>query len=281
MTDIEVEFKARMECGLLRGMMAGIATLTDEVKLEIDRKRWHVKCVDPAHVAMLEVEIPVELFEDYKCSQEGGVGIGAEKLLDMMRYMKDSDIVEVRSGTGHRSNRIIVSDGLSVSSTKPVDTIGMSDPKVPNLNLPIKFTIPWKVFGDTLKRAERVSDHVFIKAYEGGLELFAEGDIDDFSRMFPKDTTDLIDYNATSEILKKCGSFNDSKEQYSRNIYPHDYLSYPFLNSKSRGFKTWFNKSKWLEVCNFSMSTDYPIRIEAERNGVRFLYLLAPRIEPE
>jgi proliferating cell nuclear antigen len=272
-----VEFKARIECGLLRGMMAGIASIVDEAKLNIDGKRWHVKCVDPAHVAMLEIEIPTDLFEDYKCSQEGSVGINVERILEMMQYVKDGDIVDIRMDVA--ANRIVVDDGISKHRTKIVDVTGMSDPKVPNLNLPITFTMLWQDYAETLKRI-KCSDHLELRAYEGGLEVFAEGDIDDFYRKFPKDL--LIEYVVIGNPFRNGGfTRTDLKGDFVRSLYPLDYMSYLFSNSTKTGLKTWFKKSKWLEVCKFSMGDDYPMRIEGERNGVKFLYLLAPRITSE
>jgi proliferating cell nuclear antigen len=276
MTDIE--FKARMECGLLRGFLTGISTLVDEAKVNIDKKCWLVKCVDPAHVAILEIEIPTELFEEYSCTQEGSIGIDVSRILDMIRYVKDRDIIDIRYDV--KTDRIVVDDGLARSRTKPVDTTGMSEPTVPNLNLPITFTMPWKDYSETLRRMTKISDHMEIRLFEGGLEVFAEGDIDDFSRKFPNDL--LIEYNVTGNPFGKDEvNRSDENGRYIRSLFPLDYMSSLFANSKMTGLKVWFDKGRWLETCKFSMGDDYPIKIESERNGVRFKYLLAPRITSE
>jgi proliferating cell nuclear antigen len=276
MTD--VEFKARIECGLLRGFLTGISTLVDESKVVMDKKKWRVQCVDPAHVAMLDIEIPTELFEDYICSSEGSIGIDVSKILSMIHYAKDRDVIDIRYDV--TKNRIVVNDGLARQRTTPVDTSGMSEPKVPNLNLPITFTMLWKDYSETLRRMTKISDHMEIRLFEGGLEVFAEGDIDDFSRKFPKDL--LIEYKVTGKPFGPDEvNRTDENGKYIRSLFPLDYMSSLFVNSKMTGLKTWFDKGKWLETCTFSMGDDYPCRIESERNGVKFLYLLAPRITSE
>jgi proliferating cell nuclear antigen len=275
----DVAFKARIESGLLRGFLTGISTLVDEAKVNIDKKRWLVKCVDPAHVAMMEIEIPTELFDDYICTQEGSLGIDVHKILGMIKYIKDRDIVDIRFDDSNQ--RIIVHDGLAVQRTKPVDTTGMTEPKVPNLNLPITFTIEWKRWADTLRRMTKVSDHVDIRLYQEGLEVIAEGDIDDVVVKFPKDL--LVEYKVNGNIQTGYGDTRTGLggDKYIRSLFPLDYSISLFENSKLKGLKVWFEKGKWLETCKFSMGDDYPMRIESERNGVRFMYLLAPRITSE
>jgi len=277
-------FKARIECSLLRGIASSISMLTDEAKFKIGKKKWVIQVVDPAHIAMLELEIDVSNFEDYICKKEGVVGVDIDKLHDAIKYVKDRDIVRIETDilkvTREKEgkdvvvniDRIKIDDGLCSRRFNQPDTLGMSEPKVPNLNLKSNFEMTWVDFGDALKRFQKISDHVKIACFEEGIELSVEGDIDECVVKKPKDL--LVSYEFG-------GVEDETRKDHIRSLYPLDYMTSPFKSSKMSGMSPLFKHERWLNVCKFSLSDDYPIKIEAQRNGVSITYLLAPRIESE
>lgn len=284
MTNESADFKARIECSLLRGIATSINTLTEEARFQIGKKRWVISVCDPAHVAMMELKIDVKNFEDYHCKVEGEIGVDIDKLLDAIRYIKDRDIVDIRTESFMTTrtkagedvevevHKLRVNDGLCTRRFNLVDTTGISTVKPPKLELKTQFEMTWVDFQNILKRFQTISDHIFFKAFEGGIEISAEGEIDECIVKKPKEL--LVSY-------KYGNNADDDRKDHVRSIFPLNYLSNPFSNGKKIGMKSLFNHERWLNVMKFSMDQDYPIRVEAERNGVSILWYLAPRIESE
>jgi len=283
MENKKIEFKAKIECSLLRGIFTTVSTLVDEVKLDIGEKKWVLKCVDPAHVAVMEIEVDVKNFEEYKCKVPGSIGIDVSRLLDAIKHTKDRDIIMIYTDTFKTTTktdgkdveieveRIAINDGLCTRKTRMVDTSGMSESKLPNLELGTTFEMTWADFGNILKRLVSVSDHVTIKGSKDGIEFVAEGDMDVCNVKMPKDL--LVSHKFSCETDK------DKTEIFS--LFPLDYLTEIFSNSKVKGMSALFKHERWLNLCKFQMDNQYPIKVEMERNGLRVLYLLVPRIESE
>ena len=58
-------FKAEIRADTLKGLVNVISTLIDEVKFTISPEGITIKAVDPAHVAMIELNIDAGAFESY------------------------------------------------------------------------------------------------------------------------------------------------------------------------------------------------------------------------
>ena len=142
---ISADFKARVECSLLRGIASSLSTLVDEAKFVIGKQSWNINCVDPAHISMMKVNVDVSNFEEYKCKTEGVVGVDLDKLLNAIKHIKDRDIVDIRTEMVKTTRmrhgeevvedvwKVIVSDGLCTRRFNFVDTTGMSQSKAPRI----------------------------------------------------------------------------------------------------------------------------------------------------
>lgn len=276
-------FKARLEVGLLRGYVFGLSTLVDECWIDCDKKGLETKVVDPAHVAMMEMFIPVGVLENYRCTTSGRVGIDLDRLAKELVNMKDRDTItleiieETHKDTGMPTYFLKLQYGSYTRVMRCVDTTGMSEPKVPGLSLPVNFTTSFKRIQKIVSRLNNISDHVRICWVTDGVTFEAEGyDGEKASFKYPRD---LLDGHENIEIIKKNVTLEKTKE--CRSLFPLDYFSNPFKKSGRSGFRHWFNKQEWLGLITFTMGDDYPIIMEAERDGLKWRYLLAPRIESE
>src|SRR5438067_12340250 len=73
-----------------------------------------------------------------------------------------------------------------------VDTAGMSDPKVPSLNLPAKVVVRTEELRQAIRASESISDHIALKASPEGFEIVSEGDTDNVTHMVAKDLLDEL-----------------------------------------------------------------------------------------
>ena len=243
--------EAKLKAEVLKEMVDVVSTLVDEAKLNVGKDSVSVKAVDPAHVAMVDLSVDRGAFESYK-AEETELGLDMDKMKEILRLAKAGDVISIAHDED--KNRLVVTVGNTTRRMSLVDTAGMSDPKVPSLNLPAKLVVRTDELRQAIRASESVSDHIALKASPEGFEVGSEGDTDTVSHMVPKDL--LEELQAKDAV---------------RSLFPLDYFS---------------NMVKAISSANtvaLYLGTDYPVRMEfkiaAGKGDVKFL--LAPRIESD
>jgi len=244
-------FNAKVKSEVLKGIIDVTSPLVNEVKLNITDKGISLRAVDPAHVAMVELEIKNKAFEKYKAS-EMELGIDMDKLSSIMRLASAGDMVSLEYDEDN--NRLVVSIGNLVRRMGLIDTAGMPDPKMPNLNLPAKVVIKASELTQGVRASETVSDHLTLTVNKDTFELFAEGDTDTVNLKLPKDLLEEL------VVTGKC-----------KSLFSIDY------------FSNMIKPVRGADAITIMIGNDNPIRVEfdiADKSG-HVTYLLAPRIESE
>lgn len=244
-------FNAKVKSDVLKGIIDVTSPLVNEVKFNISPKGISLRAVDPAHVAMVDLNINDKAFEEFKAT-EMELGIDMDKLASIMRLSSSGEMVSLEYDED--TNRLIVKIGNLVRKMGLIDTAGMPDPKMPNLNLPAKVVLKSSELNQGVRASEAVSDHLAITVNKDNFELFAEGDTDTVNLKLPKDL--LIEIDTSS----KC-----------RSLFSIDYFSNMIKPVKSE------------EPISIMLGNDNPIKVEfdiADKKG-HVTYLLAPRIESE
>jgi proliferating cell nuclear antigen len=244
-------FEAKLKADILKEMVDVVSTLVDEAKFNVGKDSIAVKAVDPAHVAMVDLSLDRSAFEGYK-AEEAELGIDMDKMKEILRLAKAGDVISLNHDED--KNRLVVAVGNTTRRMSLVDTAGMSDPKVPSLNLPAKLTVRTDELRQAIRASESVSDHIALKASNEGFEVVSEGDTDTVSHMVSKDMLDEL-----------------QAKDAVRSLFPLDYFSNMVKAISSA------------QTVTLYLGTDYPVKMEfkiaAGKGEVK--YLLAPRIESE
>lgn len=244
-------FNAKVKSDVLKGIIDVTAPLVNEVKFNINPKGITLRAVDPAHVAMVDLVVENKAFDEYKAS-EMELGIDMDKLAGIMRLSNSGDMVNIEYDED--TNRLIIKIGNLVRKMGLIDTAGMPDPKMPNLNLPAKVILKASELNQGVRASEAVSDHLAITVNKDNFELFAEGDTDTVNLKLPKDLLENL------EASSKC-----------RSLFSIDY------------FSNMIKPVRGEDPITIMIGNDNPIKVEfdiAEKKG-HVTYLLAPRIESE
>jgi proliferating cell nuclear antigen len=245
-------FQVEVKPEVLKEIVTVISTLVAEAKFNISPTGIAVKAVDPAHVAMVDLTLNANAFESYKAS-EGVLGINIEKLKEVLKLARTGEPIFIRHD--EEKNRLVLKVGNITRRMALVDTAGMTDPKVPNLNLPIKLTVGAGELEQGIKATESVSDHVsLIATPEEGFEMISEGDMEQARLNLRKDMLEEFE----------C-------KEAARSLFSLDYFS-NMIKAAGTSNKITMN-----------LGTDFPVRLEfkiADGKG-DVTYLLAPRIEDE
>ena len=244
-------FQAKVKAEVLKTVLDAVQTLVDEAKIHCTPEGLSLKAVDPAHVAMVELSLGKGAFEEYK-AEDLELGVDLDKLKDILKLAGSGDLIGLEYNED--SHRLVFTIGHLTRRMALIDTSNMTDPKVPNLNLPSKVTMVASELQQGIKASEAVSDHIALIADGDSFQLVADGD------------TDQVDLALDGDALVKIES-----GEKSRSLFSLDY------------FANMAKVVKGGDAVTLNLGTDYPVKLEfdiADGKG-HITYLLAPRIESE
>lgn len=244
-------FSAKVKSEVIKGIIDVTSSLVNEAKFNITAKGISLRAVDPAHVAMVDLEVKNKAFEEYK-AEDMELGIDLDKLSGIMKLASAGDMVSLEYDED--TNRLIVKIGNLIRKMGLIDTAGMPDSKAPNLELPAKIIIKASELSQGVRASEAVSDHLALSVDKESFELFAEGDTDTVNLKLPKDM--LVELSSQGK---------------HKSLFSIDY------------FSNMIKPVRGDDAITIQMGTDNPIRVDfdiAEKKG-HVTYLLAPRIESE
>lgn len=242
-------FKAEIKSETLKGLVNIISTLIDEVKFTITPEGMTLKAVDPAHVAMVELNVGKKAFESYSAS-ESEIGMDLDKVKMVLKLAGPGDIISMEQDEDN--GRFVFRIGNVKRSMNLVDTSSINDPKVPQLTLLAKISVMIDQLQRGIKAAESISDYISLKATPSYFEMSCEGDTDEAKLKL--EGPDIESLDVPSEV---------------QSLFPLDYFS-NIIKAIPSGTKV-----------NMELDSDYPVKLVfGLANGeVNFIYFLAPRIE--
>jgi len=275
----EADFKITGEARVWKGLVGAVAMLSDEATLMINKQNIHIKEVDPAHVAMVEIEAAKEAFEEWTIRLVGNIGLDISDLTRWLADSKDDELVTIET----KNDIVIVTTPEITRYTMKVDTSYRSVVKVPKLELPISFTLPFKTIQRTIKLLGKSdNDHITIEAKSQTITIKSEetGHTKNSKPwVYSKKTyerKDMEDFMVNNSKIP-----NTTEHQEERSLFPLDYLEFPFKTGKDSPWRLFKGKDALMTSVKFTIGTDYPIKMEAKGTNIWFTYLLAPRIETE
>lgn len=253
----EKYFRARINSSALKEIINLTTTkvtssnqLATDFKLKISKDGISIRVVDPAHVAMADLVMKKEAFDEYYASKME-IGIDADKLKNIIKGAKKNDTIKLEYN--QKENKLFVTVGNLVRGMGLIDTAGMPDPKKPDLYLPGKIVLKSSDLNEGLKAAGEISDHLILRADKVGFSLHAEGD------------ADTVDLNLEKELL-----YDLSVAEKCESKFSTDYFYNIGKNITSNSPVT---------LC---LGNNNPIQMEFDTNTkIHACYLIAPRIESE
>lgn len=239
-------YEFSIDAPMIKSVLDSLASLVDEVRITIRPKEWHIKCVDPAHVAMMEMHLPSKLFNTYaKIPDDVDVGVDIGIIRKDIKNMHLDKNSVVRLGFELGGNKEtdkyhVIAGGFDISH-KYIDVSSLSDPKVPNLELTHTIKTDGEAMNYLLKSLKEYSDHLIIMTEGEDVKFVSKGE---------ENKVDFVVAN---------GEKNPLKSMYSMN----------YLVNMLRPVKG---------ELELHLSTDYPMEI-IQTEPFNMKMLLAPRIE--
>ncbi len=233
----------------LRELAELLNTVVGEAKFKFDKSGVIVRVVDPAHVAMVNAEVPKEAFVEYQIDGEEEISIDLERLKNVLKLAGSSDNVLVRK----TNDKLKFELGTISKSITLLDNSVVTVPKIPQISSDFYTVIDKSAFEKGLKAAEDVSDAIRLLLTPDDFKARAASESEESEMTIPKDM--LKEINCKSPI---------------KSLYPLEYLL-KFVKSVSSA-----------EDLKLSFKDDYPLTVEFKFGGqgmMKGLFLLAPRTE--
>ncbi|AFH21997.1 PCNA-like protein [environmental Halophage eHP-14] len=190
-------FAATVEADILQDAFAPVDALVAECKVHATEDGIEISAVDPANVAMVEMELSAGACAHYE-AHDGVLGIDLERMLSVVGMADSGDMVDLSLDEDTRKMHIDIG-GLSF-------TLGLLDPDsireepdIPEgLDLPATFVFEGSQLSRAITAADLCSDHVSVVAEDSDeLHVRAEGDTDDVD--LELDGDDLLSGRLDSE----------------------------------------------------------------------------------
>jgi len=227
--------------------------LVPECRLIVTPEGISTLAVDTANVAMVQVNLPKESFEEFR-EEKTEIGMDVTKWKTAIDLLQDGPITIDLVKT---SGKIVFADGRYTYTHVPLDPrVVRKRPNPPNITLPATVVIDSKEFHESIKAMSVIGDKVrFTAKGVGLLTLDSEGDTD----------------RLVKEIQCKDGSKNSAEGGTGTvaSLFSLDYMRDIAKVMKEAG------------TINVYVGHEHPIRFDFDLDGMECSYMLAPRIEQE
>lgn len=195
----------------LRNVVDAVKVMTDECRVDVSPDGWRIAAVDPAHVAMVLVTLDRRVFWKHQVS-EFQMGLDLDKVKEALKHAQYENVRLSLADDG----RLVVESGKLTKKIRLVDTAGMGNVKVPNLE--DKLFAVASLWIDEIRRglsaSATVTDHTILTVTKDRFTMYSPGDGDDVTLRLPDGAGGLTILFPTTAPAEK-----------ARSVYPLDYLT--------------------------------------------------------
>ena len=229
-----------------------LATLLTEVHFTVSEKGMTLRQLDSSKAAMIDLDLPAGVFQEYECSEEHNICLGVDELNKVSKRMASDDRLEFNLDENRFQIKLVGQAERQFKLqllTPPEDKT-----KKPNLQFDVKAEMYTDSFKQSVKDIGVVSSHVKIIADKKSITFTGEGDTGE-----------------AEVVLKTSGEesalFELETKEKSTAMYALNYLAE-------------ISKAMFSDSLLLQFSSNKPIMLEfVIAEGGRISFVLAPRVE--
>jgi proliferating cell nuclear antigen len=227
------------------------AEIIDEGIFKFGKNGISLTAADRAMVAVIDLLISKDSFEEYNVEEEREVGLNMTNFLSLLKRARGSNKI----GLEFVDNKLILTifNGTKRRFTVPLLQITREEiPPIEQLEFKASVTLKPEILEDSIKDASVITDAITFYATKDNFKITAEGDVSQTELELVPGDEGLIDLNVKE----------DSKAKY-----PLEYL------------EKILKAVKISDEVNLKFSQEYPMRIDFKYEGkARISMVLAPRV---
>jgi len=231
--------------------VATAAEIIDEGIFKFGKDGISLTAADRAMVAVIDLLISKDAFEEYEVEEEKEVGLNMTNFLSLLKRARGSDKVSLELV----ENRLILTifNGTKRRFTVPLLQLTREEiPPIDQLEFKATVTLKPEVLEDAIKDASVITDAVTFQATKEYFKIIAEGDVSQAELELRQGDEGLVDLQV---------------QENSKAKYPLDYL------------EKILKAAKISDEVTIKFAQDYPMRIDFKYEGkARISMVVAPRV---
>lgn len=223
-----------------------------------------LRAMDPSRVAMVDLELPKEFFEEFSSGEEERIGLSFEDIGKVLKRASAADKLEMETGQGRLKVRL--KGKATRTFSIPLLSIGAEDLPTPRISFKANAKLVTESLKEAIKDASIISDHVVLEASNDGLMIKANSDKGEVEVELSKDSGAVLSISVQRPDPKDA----DAKETVAiqRALYSISYLD------------DMMKAADAADTVDLSFSTSVPVKLDFELpQGGKMTYFLAPRME--
>jgi proliferating cell nuclear antigen len=160
---------------IMKAVIQSLSKLVDEATIKFKPEGIELEALDRAHIALIRLKFPKEMFSEYEVDQEFNFGFNTQYLLKIFKGIKRKEGIsfEIESPEIVKLNIL----GAVVRSYN-IKNLDVTPPEIPSVNLEfeVNASLSSKGFNKAVQQISAVSDSIIISATEDSIILKAEGE---------------------------------------------------------------------------------------------------------
>jgi proliferating cell nuclear antigen len=247
--------KARMsDSKVWKTCVGSMVNLIEEAAFKFTPSGIKMKAMDPSHIALVDFELPSDVFEEYSVKEQVVLGINLAEMDKVLSRSKAGD--ELGLELDEKQSRLMFTFRGASTRKLSLPLINIDEREFPEPKIP--FTAQVEVSAGTvqdgLKDAELVTDNVRFLVDKESFVMTAEGDKGSSELKLSKGDQALVKLDASQQV---------------HSMYNIKYLSDMMKGASSS------------DVVTIRLGTDLPVQLDFQISKGKLRFLLAPRIEAE
>jgi len=238
---------------VLRDILSAAYVIVDEATFQLTSDGLRLRSLDPSRVAMIDLVLPKQAFDEYECTEPTKLCVSLEQLLKLLKRVGKNEAVELAL----REEKLAVMITGKYVRSFTIPTLQPAEEEPPAINP--QFTAKAVVVSDGLRQAIEDAE------LTGGLATFrANGE-----KLTLRTTGELssaeIEFGKGSDMLISLETAQPAEATFSLEL----------LTGMIRAAST------VAATATLELATNMPLKaVFQQANGAGLTFFLAPRIEP-
>jgi len=157
----------------IKSIVGAIATLAEEATFTANAEGMKFRTMDPAHIALIDMELPSDSFEAYECDTDVKFGVRIADLAKVLKRSKKDDNVTISITP---MNMLLINIGDSKEFEMRLLEAGATETPLPKIEYDTKMTLPLQKIIEALTDISIVSEYFTVNASPEGIKFSGTGD---------------------------------------------------------------------------------------------------------
>ncbi len=230
-------------------ILDSLSKIVDEVNMTITNEGVKAIAIDPAHVALITIELPPESFIEYEVEDEVKLGFNVANVAKLVKRGKKGDKLDIEV----TEDKVTWSIVGAVVKRYRINNLEVPVPEIPEAQLEFKIRVAMIVdpFKNALRDAEAVGDTVELEAPDESTLIIRGVGTAVAETKIRSDSPAVVEFNV---------------EETGKSAYSIDYLKHVL------------SLTKVADTIVVEFSPDMPLRLQFKLPaGGNVTYLLAPK----